>query len=171
MGYPFRERRSLLRTHFPPYTPPSKGAARFDHVKSVESESGREAVEEFWQEAVNSSCEGLMVKVCSLHSGLLLVPSVRVFLPLIAGHTLQLLDSGEILEEPNQRKDNPRRKPLPATYEPGACKCLSHVCRRGHECTRRERMCVLRVFVHGVDFSTAQSPRLVSPSFDSCLPA
>ncbi|KAI0706815.1 hypothetical protein C8T65DRAFT_651542 [Cerioporus squamosus] len=88
---PFRERRNLLRTRFPPYTPPQQGAARFDHVKSVESEEGREAVEEFWQTAVNSSSEGLMVK---------------------------LLDSGEILEEPNQKKDKPRRKPLPATYEP-----------------------------------------------------
>lgn len=60
---PFRERRSLLRTRFPVYTPPQKGAARFDHVRSVESEDGREAVEEFWQAAVNSSSEGLMVKV------------------------------------------------------------------------------------------------------------
>ena len=32
---------------------------------------------------------------------------------------MKLLDSGEILEEPTQKKDNPRRKPLPATYEPG----------------------------------------------------
>ncbi|KAI0374018.1 ATP-dependent DNA ligase [Pilatotrama ljubarskyi] len=88
---PLRERRSLLRTRFPPYTPPQKGAARFDHVRSVESEDGREAIEEFWQAAVNSASEGLMVK---------------------------LLDSGEILEEPTQNKDRPRRKPLPATYEP-----------------------------------------------------
>ncbi|KAI0780041.1 hypothetical protein C8Q74DRAFT_1262700 [Fomes fomentarius] len=88
---PFRERRALLRARFPPCTPLQQGAARFDHVKSVESEEGREAVEEFWQTAVNSSSEGLMVK---------------------------LLDSGEVLEEPNQKKDKPRRKPLPATYEP-----------------------------------------------------
>ena len=60
---PFRERRNLLRTRFPPYTPAQLGAARFDHVKSVESEEGREVVEEFWQTAVNSSSEGLMVKV------------------------------------------------------------------------------------------------------------
>ncbi|KAI0663494.1 ATP-dependent DNA ligase [Cubamyces menziesii] len=88
---PFRERRTLLRSRFPPYTPPQTGAARFDHVRSVESEDGRDAVEEFWQTAVNSASEGLMVK---------------------------LLDSGEVLEEPNQQKDRPRRKPLPATYEP-----------------------------------------------------
>ncbi|KAH9931109.1 ATP-dependent DNA ligase [Epithele typhae] len=88
---PFRERRALLHSRFPPYTPPLKGAARFDHVKSVESDSGRDAVEEFWQQAVNSSSEGLMVK---------------------------LLDSGEVLEEPTLKRDKPRRKPLPATYEP-----------------------------------------------------
>ncbi|KAI1794145.1 ATP-dependent DNA ligase [Ganoderma leucocontextum] len=88
---PFRERRTLLRTRFPPYKQQQKDAARFDHVKSVESEEGRDAVEEFWLAAVNSSSEGLMVK---------------------------LLDSGEVLEEPNQNKDKPRRKPLPATYEP-----------------------------------------------------
>ncbi|KAM5531588.1 hypothetical protein V8D89_014757 [Ganoderma adspersum] len=88
---PFRERRTLLRTRFPPYTPQERDAARFDHVKSVESEEGRDAVEEFWQTAVHSSSEGLMVK---------------------------LLDNGEVLEEPNQKKDKPRRKPLPATYEP-----------------------------------------------------
>lgn len=59
----FRERRALLRARFPPFTPPGQGAARFEHVRSVESEEGREAVEEFWQAAVNSSSEGLMVKV------------------------------------------------------------------------------------------------------------
>ncbi|OCH95170.1 ATP-dependent DNA ligase [Obba rivulosa] len=88
---PFRERRALLRSRFPPRTPQEHGAARFCHVVSCESEDGREAVEDFWQMALSSATEGLMVK---------------------------LLDSGEILEEPNQRKDRPRRKPLPATYEP-----------------------------------------------------
>ena len=43
-----------------------------------------------------------------------------MFLPLIAASRSQLLDGGEVLEEPNQKKDKPRRKPLPATYEPGA---------------------------------------------------
>ncbi|OBZ68078.1 DNA ligase 3 [Grifola frondosa] len=90
---PFRERRHLLRSRFPPFAPTNPGAARFDHVRSCESADGREAIEEFWQMAVNSSSEGLMIK---------------------------LLDSGEILEEPNQKKDKPKRKPLPATYEPGA---------------------------------------------------
>ena len=45
---------------------------------------------------------------------------------------LQLLDSGEILEEPNQKKDKPRRKPLPATYEPGASGFINRICIRGH---------------------------------------
>ncbi|KAH9935300.1 uncharacterized protein B0H18DRAFT_975196 [Fomitopsis serialis] len=87
---PFRERRALLRSRFPPYIPERKDAARFNHVQSCESEDGRDTVEEFWQAAVASSCEGLMIK---------------------------LLDSGEVLEEVNQ-KERPRRKPLPATYEP-----------------------------------------------------
>ncbi|KAL4255020.1 DNA ligase [Abortiporus biennis] len=88
---PFRERRNFLRTRFPTYTPPQLSAARFTHVQSCESEDGREAVEEFWQTAVNSRSEGLMIK---------------------------LLDSGEILEETSTKKDKPRKKPLPATYEP-----------------------------------------------------
>ena len=59
----------------------------FDHVKSVESEEGRDAVEAFWQEAVNSSSEGLMVKVClfALPSPRPSVPSALPFPPLIAG--------------------------------------------------------------------------------------
>ncbi|KAL6310348.1 ATP-dependent DNA ligase [Sparassis latifolia] len=85
----FRERRALLRSRFPPVIPEQKGAARFDHVQSCESEEGREAIEEFWQTAVNSSCEGLMIK---------------------------LLDNGEVLEDSEKGKS--RRKPLPATYEP-----------------------------------------------------
>ena len=122
---PFRERRALLRTRFPPYTPPKKGAARFDHVKSVESEQGREAVEEFWQTAVNSSTEGLMVKVCAQKRA---VPSPCVVTTADDPRTTrlaQLLDSGEVLEEPNQKKDKPRRKPLTATYEPGWSSSLS----------------------------------------------
>lgn len=34
-----------------------------DHVESVENSAGREAVEEFWEKAVESKCEGLMIKV------------------------------------------------------------------------------------------------------------
>ncbi|KDQ53466.1 hypothetical protein JAAARDRAFT_39145 [Jaapia argillacea MUCL 33604] len=91
LGQPFRERRSILRTNFPPFVPDRKTAARLDHVQSCESEEGREAVEEFWQKAVDSRSEGLMIK---------------------------LLDSGEVLETSLTKKEKPRRKPLPATYEP-----------------------------------------------------
>lgn len=37
--------------------------ARMDHVESVENSAGREAVEDFWEKAVESKCEGLMIKV------------------------------------------------------------------------------------------------------------
>lgn len=33
--------------------------------------------------------------------------------------SLQLLDSGEVLEETPDKKEKSRKKPLPATYEPG----------------------------------------------------
>ncbi|EKM54483.1 uncharacterized protein PHACADRAFT_162874 [Phanerochaete carnosa HHB-10118-sp] len=65
---PFRLRRSLLRTVFPPVVPDSTSAAQFQHVQSCESADGREAVEQFWQEAVSSRSEGLMIKL--LDSGL-----------------------------------------------------------------------------------------------------
>ena len=76
---PFRERRRLLRTALPPLDPAAGphaddqstsnlGAAarlhaRMGHVESVENAAGREAVEEFWEKAVESKCEGLMIKV------------------------------------------------------------------------------------------------------------
>ena len=60
---PFRERRNQLRSRFPPFVPEQKTAARFAHVESCESEDGRDVVEEFWQTAVDSRCEGLMIKV------------------------------------------------------------------------------------------------------------
>ncbi|GJE92226.1 ATP-dependent DNA ligase [Phanerochaete sordida] len=92
---PFRQRRTLLRTVFPPMVPERKGAAHFQHVQSCESTDGRDAVEQFWQEAVGSRSEGLMIK---------------------------LLDSGAVAEEGKEgregREGKPRRKPLPATYEP-----------------------------------------------------
>ncbi|KIP10885.1 hypothetical protein PHLGIDRAFT_100459 [Phlebiopsis gigantea 11061_1 CR5-6] len=86
---PFRLRRTLLRTVLPSWTPERMSAARLHHVQSCESSEGRESVEQFWQEAVNSRSEGLMIK---------------------------LLDSGEVNE--NSREGKSRRKPLPATYEP-----------------------------------------------------
>jgi DNA ligase-1 len=82
LAEPFRSRRAALRTRLPPFNPsteatsassagnrsPGRGGgvpARFDHVRSVESTDGREAVEEFWQEAVEGRAEGLMIKVSS----------------------------------------------------------------------------------------------------------
>ena len=37
--------------------------ARLDHVESVEADEGREVVEDFWEKAIESKCEGLMIKV------------------------------------------------------------------------------------------------------------
>ncbi|CAE6414534.1 unnamed protein product [Rhizoctonia solani] len=97
LGKPFRERRRLLREWLPPLVPEDPFCSRFAHTESVESEDGREVVEEFWERAVASQCEGLMIK---------------------------LLDSGEVLEaagqteDPRKNKNKKRRKPLPATYEP-----------------------------------------------------
>ncbi|KAI0254003.1 ATP-dependent DNA ligase [Lactifluus subvellereus] len=87
----FRRRRNLLRTHFPAVQADQPGAAKFDHVESCESEEGRKAIEGFWLRAVDSRCEGLMIK---------------------------LLDHGEVLEATGPRKDTSRKHPLPATYEP-----------------------------------------------------
>ena len=60
---PFRERRELLRSRFPPLKPQEPTMAYFDHVRSCESEEGRAALEEFWELALNSRTEGLMIKV------------------------------------------------------------------------------------------------------------
>jgi len=60
---PFRSRRQLLHTYFSAVRSDQTDAARFDHVESCESEEGRRAIEEFWLRAVNSRCEGLMIKV------------------------------------------------------------------------------------------------------------
>ncbi|KAH8119249.1 ATP-dependent DNA ligase [Phellopilus nigrolimitatus] len=88
---PFRIRRQKLKTHFPPVIPNAATVARFSHVESCESGDGRETVEEFWQRAVDSRSEGLMIK---------------------------LLDNGEIADDSDSVNGNQRKKPLPATYEP-----------------------------------------------------
>jgi DNA ligase-1 len=62
---PFRKRRALLRKRLTPFNPEQIGVARFDHVASCESRDGRESVEDFWVKAVESRCEGLMIKVCA----------------------------------------------------------------------------------------------------------
>jgi ATP-dependent DNA ligase len=82
LAEPFRSRRAVLHERFPPYFPERDTAngtsptgharhgpnsvglpARLNHVRSVASADGREAVECFWQEAVESRSEGLMIKV------------------------------------------------------------------------------------------------------------
>ncbi|KAG1734705.1 ATP-dependent DNA ligase [Suillus paluster] len=90
LARPFRERRSLLRSRFPPFLPSDKGAGRLDHVESCDSEAGRDAIEEFWQKAIESRSEGLMIKI---------------------------LNGGAVQEDGTQ-KGNAKRKPFPATYEP-----------------------------------------------------
>jgi DNA ligase-1 len=62
---PFRKRRTLLRERLPPFHPKKNSIARFDHVESCDSEDGRESIDRFWAKAVESRCEGLMIKVCS----------------------------------------------------------------------------------------------------------
>ena len=59
----FRERREVLRVQFPPFKPSTKGAAQFDIVRSCESTEGEAMVQLFWKRAVESRCEGLMIKV------------------------------------------------------------------------------------------------------------
>ncbi|KAG2146048.1 ATP-dependent DNA ligase [Suillus bovinus] len=90
LAQPFRERRSLLKSRFPPFLPSDKGASRLDHVESCESEAGKDAIEEFWQKAVESRSEGLMIKLLS----------------------------SDTMQEEGTRKGNGKRKPLSATYEP-----------------------------------------------------
>ncbi|KAH7909043.1 ATP-dependent DNA ligase [Hygrophoropsis aurantiaca] len=96
LAYPFRQRRALLRSHFAPMVSENTGAARLHHVESCESETGRDSIDEFWMRAVESRCEGLMIK---------------------------LLDSGDVQEASRSEKDKNRRKPLPATYEPDKRTC------------------------------------------------
>ncbi|KAG8834684.1 hypothetical protein FRC17_007769 [Serendipita sp. 399] len=116
---PFRERRRLLRTHLPPVNPmdalneeldtPASihVLARLEFVESVESDQGREIVEEFWEKAVESKCEGLMIK---------LLDEVEV-------NVIEGLDEDEEEARSPSRgrrggKHAARRKTLPSTYEP-----------------------------------------------------
>ncbi|KAG6900500.1 hypothetical protein C0993_009810 [Termitomyces sp. T159_Od127] len=91
----FRERRELLVSRFPSFTSPDKRLARFKHVESCTSTEGRDAIEAFLVKAIESRCEGLMIK-------------------LLDNEPIQdALAIGEKLKAPKSR-----RKPLPATYEP-----------------------------------------------------
>ncbi|KAF8331870.1 DNA ligase [Cantharellus anzutake] len=98
----FRERRATLRQKFSTRVmPPIRGGARLQFVENVDSDGpdGREAVETFWEHALESQCEGLMIKL--LDSG---------------GATGEVgLD--DVSLSPSKKKGG-RRKPFPATYEP-----------------------------------------------------
>lgn len=108
---PFRRRRELLRQHLPPHTPEDEFSARLDHIPSSESADGREALEAFWQESLELKTEGLMIKV-------------RFFIRtwrMLRSPALKLLDHAEVNEETSTKAGavKSRRKPLPASYEPG----------------------------------------------------
>jgi DNA ligase-1 len=83
--------------------------ARFDHVESAESEDGREGIEEFWQRAVEGRVEGLMFKVAVIYDDF----------GESSNDIDQLLETGLVMEVDASKKSGSRRKPLPATYEPG----------------------------------------------------
>lgn len=61
----FRERRKALRQNFSVRRSLESSTimAQFDFVKSCESESGRESIEDFMSSAIENRCEGLMIKV------------------------------------------------------------------------------------------------------------
>ncbi|CAG8604030.1 3296_t:CDS:2, partial [Acaulospora colombiana] len=83
--------------------------ATLDHVESVEADEGREVVEEFWEKAIESKCEGLMIK---------LLDDTEV----LVDEDEYIVDEDEKIQETprkNKKKGNgARRKALPATYEP-----------------------------------------------------
>ncbi|KAG1862554.1 ATP-dependent DNA ligase [Suillus subalutaceus] len=58
LAQPFRERRSLLKSRFPPFSTSDKGAGRLDHVESCESEAGKDAIEEFLAESYREPHRG-----------------------------------------------------------------------------------------------------------------
>ena len=61
LAKPFRERRTLLKTRFPPLAPDDPTIARFDHVNSIIGTAGDlEPVREFMAAALNAKCEGLV---------------------------------------------------------------------------------------------------------------
>ncbi|KAE8226112.1 hypothetical protein CF319_g1253 [Tilletia indica] len=57
----FRQRRQLLKKHFPPLAPENPMIACFGHVKSCESMDPEE-VKTFFEQARAAHCEGIMVK-------------------------------------------------------------------------------------------------------------
>ncbi|KAG9015194.1 hypothetical protein FRB94_004313 [Tulasnella sp. JGI-2019a] len=106
---PFRRRRELLQRNFPPLVPDDRFTASLKHVESCESEEGREAVEGFFQSAVNSRSEGLMIK---------LLDSGEIIEEEDGGVHIDLVKPDEPPASPKKGRGKGNRKPLPATYEP-----------------------------------------------------
>lgn len=127
---PFRERRHLLKSRFPPREPSEPTIARFDHVKCMEGfPTNLEPIRQFMLEAISQKCEGLMLKL--LDSS---VPSSETAKLEQVDDELtaeegdgseedQLEEAGE--DEATEGvefavKKKGRRKALLATYEPGS---------------------------------------------------
>ncbi|TIB83401.1 ATP-dependent DNA ligase [Wallemia mellicola] len=85
---PFRERRSIMRTHVPPFKPSSITYAPWDHMPSID-DTGLVEISAFFEKCMTMKAEGIMVK---------------------------LLDYYEPTDTDDAVKT--RRKALPATYEP-----------------------------------------------------
>ncbi|KAG6903074.1 hypothetical protein C0995_006261 [Termitomyces sp. Mi166 len=90
----FRERRGLLLSRFPSSISSNKQLARFKHVESCTNAEGKNAIEAFLFKAIESRCEGLMIKLLDNEPE----PMQEVI----------ILD----------KVARSRRKPLLATYEP-----------------------------------------------------
>ncbi|KAI1469296.1 ATP-dependent DNA ligase [Daldinia caldariorum] len=123
---PFRERRSLLRSLF------TEIPHHFTWVKSLDATSqDSEAVLDFFKQAIESKCEGIMVKILDNMPDLpapsgTIEDSDRVAEEVEEGETLALpaktrgkkgkgkgFNNGD-----TEKKPSSRRKPLLATYEP-----------------------------------------------------
>lgn len=119
---PFRERRRLLQTHLPPTKSLATGntdeniphkyvRATLDHVESIDAQEGRDAVQEFWERAIESKCEGLMIKL--LDDTVLTVDDQD---EQGLDDTMEMEIDLPSPQKPSGKKS--RRKALPATYEP-----------------------------------------------------
>lgn len=127
---PFRERRHLLKSRFPPREPSEPTIARFDHVKCMEGfPTNLEPIRQFMLEAISQKCEGLMLKL--LDSSI--PPSETAKLEEVDDDLTA--EEGDGSEEDQSEeagedeasggaevavKKKGRRKALLATYEPGS---------------------------------------------------
>ena len=128
---PFRERRELLKTRFPPREPDDPTIARWDHVKCMEGfPNNLEPIRQFMLEAISQKCEGLMLKLLDS-----VVPPAETDEVKAEGDDNELDGQDEVepeggddtVEEMENEDEKPdvteakkggRRKALLATYEP-----------------------------------------------------